>query len=31
MQQPVQDGRGDGGVPQEFTPFAEALVGSEDY
>ena len=26
MQQSVQDGRGADGVPQEFFPFAEALV-----
>ena len=30
MQQPVQDGRGDHRVAQEFAPLAEALVGRED-
>ena len=31
VEQPVQYCRGDDGVPQEFSPFSEALVGSEDY
>ena len=31
MQQPVEDGRGDDGVPEQFAPLAEALVRSEDY
>ena len=27
VQQPVQDSRGDDGVPQELAPLAEAFVG----
>ena len=31
VQQPVQYGRGNDSVPQEVSPLAKALVGSEDY
>ena len=29
VQKPVQDGRGDDGVAEEFAPLTEALVGSQ--
>jgi len=30
VKQPIKDGRGDHGIPEEFLPVGETLVGGDD-